>query len=115
MIAQHLQDQFIDDSAHESAGMEEIVRNCTEWPEQVVDFGWRTAFQQHDELEFKFLDSESTITVHEHDLLPRGRPEIYATPRNGELHLEFEGNRRLISEDTVREIFARIKSILGEL
>jgi aryl carrier-like protein len=114
-VAQQLQAQFIDDSAHESAGMEEIIRNCTDWPEQVVDFGWRTAFQQEDEMEFKFLDSGSTITVHEHDLLPRGRPEIYATPRNGRLHLEFEGNRRLISEDTVREVFARIQSVLGEV
>ncbi|KAE8364752.1 hypothetical protein BDV27DRAFT_157514 [Aspergillus caelatus] len=114
-VALRLQAQFIDDSAHESPGMEEIIRNCTDWPEQVVDFGWRTAFQQEDEMEFKFLDSESTITVHEHDLLPRGRPEIYATPRNGRLHLEFEGNRRLLSEDTVREVFARIQSVLGEV
>ena len=114
-IAQRLQAQFIDDSAHESAGMEQIIRNCTDWPEQVVDFGWRTAFQQEDEMEFKFLDSESTISVHEHDLLPRGRPEIYATPRNGRLHLEFEGNRQLISEHTVREVFSRIERALGEL
>ncbi|KUM62352.1 hypothetical protein ACN42_g4754 [Penicillium freii] len=114
-IAQQLQSQFIYDSAHESAGMEEIIRNCTAWPEQVLDFGWRTAFQQEDEMEFKFLDPESTITVHEYDLLPRGRPEIYATPRNGRLHLEFEGNRRLIREDTVREVFARIQGVLDEL
>ena len=114
-IAQRLQAQFIEDSAHESAGMEEIIRNCTDWPEEVVDFGWRTAFQQEDEMEFKFLDSDSTISVHEHDLLPRGRPEIYATPRNGMLHLEFEGNRQLINEHTVLEVFSRIERALGEL
>ncbi|OJJ36076.1 hypothetical protein ASPWEDRAFT_60166 [Aspergillus wentii DTO 134E9] len=114
-IAQQLQAQFIDDSAHESAGMEEIIRHCTDWPEQVVDFGWRTAFQQEDEMEFEFLDAESTISVHEHDLLPRGRPEIYATPRKERLHLEFEGNRQLVDEDTVREVFARIESVLSIL
>ena len=114
-IAQRLQVQFIEDSAHESAGMEQIIRNCTDWPEEMVDFGWRTAFQQEDEMEFKFLDSASTISVHEHDLLPRGRPEIYATPRNGRLHLEFEGNRQLISEHTVRDVFSRIERALGEL
>lgn len=114
-IAQRLQAQFIEDSAHESAGMEQIIRNCTDWPEEMVDFGWRTAFQQEDEMEFKFLDSDSTISVHEHDLLPRGRPEIYATPRNGRLHLEFEGNRQLISEHTVREVFSRIQRALGGL
>lgn len=58
-IAQRLQAQFIDGSAHESAGMEEIIQNCTDWPEHVVDFGWRTAFQQEDEMEFKLLDSDS--------------------------------------------------------
>lgn len=114
-VANQLQAQFLDDSLHESAGMEEIIRNCTDWPEQVVDFGWRTAFQQADEMEFTFLDSGSTITVHEHDLLPRRRPEVYATPRNGRLHLEFEGNRQLISADIVREVFARIQSVLGEV
>ncbi|KAB8269059.1 hypothetical protein BDV30DRAFT_251720 [Aspergillus minisclerotigenes] len=114
-VANQLQAQFLDDSLHESAGMEEIIRNCTDWPEQVVDFGWRTAFQQADEMEFTFLDSGSTITVHEHDLLPRRRPEVYATPRNGRLHLEFEGNRQLISADIVREVFARIQNVLGEV
>ena len=114
-IAHRLQGQFIDDSAHESAGMEEIIRNCTDWPEQVVDFGWRTAFQQGDEMDFKFLDSESTISVHENDLLPRGRPEVYATPLKEELHLEFEGNRRLISENTVQEVLSHLQTALCQL
>ena len=112
-VATQLQKQFIEDSTHEAAGMVEIIRNCTDWPE-VDDFGWRTAFQQEEDAEFKFLGSPSKISFYESDLLPRNRPEIYATPRDGKLDLEFEGNGKLISEDTVRDFFARLQTVLSE-
>jgi aryl carrier-like protein len=101
-IALQLQRQFIEDSRYETAGMEEIIRNCTHWPDEVKDFGWRTAFQQSDDDDdFTFLGTRSRMSFYEPDLLPRNRPEIYATPRDGKLELEFEGNRRLIDEQTV--------------
>jgi hypothetical protein len=113
-VALRLQKQFIEDSTHEAAGMVEIIKNCTDWPEEARDFGWRTAFQQEEGAEFTFLESPSRISFYESDLLPRTRPEIYATPREGKLDLEFEGNRRLISEDTVREFLTRLQTVLNE-
>ncbi|KAH8821998.1 hypothetical protein F5884DRAFT_828155 [Xylogone sp. PMI_703] len=111
-IALKLQSQFIEDSMHEATGMVEIIRNCTEWPEEARDFGWRTSFQQEEADSFTFLGSHSKISFYERDLLPRSRPEVYATPREGKLDLEFEGNRRLISEDTAREFLARLRGLL---
>lgn len=111
-VASQLQVQFIEDSTHEAAGMVEIIRNCTNWPETITDFGWRTSFQQEEETEFSFLGSPSTVSFYERPLLPRNRPEIYATPREGSLDFEFEGNRKLISETTVEEFLTELQSIL---
>ncbi|KAM0262608.1 hypothetical protein ACHAQJ_001653 [Trichoderma viride] len=113
-IASQLQGQFIEDSTHEATGMVQIIRNCTDWPANVTDFGWRTSFQQEEETEFSFLGSPSTISFYDRPLLPRNRPEIYATPREGSLDLEFEGNRKIISETTVKEFLAMLQSILEE-
>ncbi|KAL6790347.1 hypothetical protein GGI42DRAFT_365191 [Trichoderma sp. SZMC 28013] len=112
-VASQLQSQFIEDSSHEAAGMVEIIRNCTDWPKSVTDFGWRTSFQQEEETEFSFLGSPSTVSFYERPLLPRNRPEIYATPREGSLDLEFEGNRKLTSESTVIKFLAELQNILG--
>ncbi|OQE37215.1 hypothetical protein PENCOP_c010G01994 [Penicillium coprophilum] len=114
-IALELQRQLIDDSRYETAGMEEIIRNCTDWPDDVQDFGWRTSFQQEDDRNFTFLGTESRISFYEPDLLPRNRPEIYATPRDGKLDLEFEGNRRLISENDVQRFLQDLESVLSKL
>ncbi|KAL6811929.1 hypothetical protein J3E69DRAFT_377169 [Trichoderma sp. SZMC 28015] len=111
-VASQLQSQFIEDSSHEAAGMVEIIRNCTEWPQNVTDFGWRTSFQQEEETEFSFLGSPSTVSFYERPLLPRNRPEIYATPREGSLDLEFEGNQKLTSESTVIKFLAELQYIL---
>lgn len=100
-IASQLQRQFIEDSIHEAAGMVQIIRECTDWPEEVADFGWRTSFQQEEESEFSFLGSPSSVSFYDRPLLPRNRPEIYATPREGGLDLEFEGNNKLTSRTTV--------------
>lgn len=70
--------------------MQEIVKNCTDWPQSAEDFGWRTAFQQEDDPDFKFLGSPSSVLFYETELLPRSHPEVYATPREGLLDLEFE-------------------------
>ncbi|EHK21622.1 uncharacterized protein TRIVIDRAFT_52861 [Trichoderma virens Gv29-8] len=112
-VALQLQNQFIEDSSHEAAGMAEIIRDCTDWPQDVTDFGWRTSFQQEEETEFSFLGSPSTVSFYERPLLPRNRPEIYATPREGSLDLEFEGNRKLTPESTVIKFLAELQRILG--
>lgn len=114
-VAVKLQQQFTEDSLHESPGMDEIIRQCTCWPEQVRDFGWRTAFQQEEDSSFEFLGSPSSISTYERDLLPRTCPEIYATPQGETLELAFEGNRRLISEDTARESLQRLQVTLREM
>ncbi|RFU81918.1 amp-dependent synthetase ligase [Trichoderma arundinaceum] len=111
-VASQLQDQFIKDSIHEAAGMVEIIRNCTDWPEEVADFGWRTSFQQEEETEFSFMGSQSGVSFYDRPLLPRNRPEIYATPREGNLDLEFEGNGKLTSEDTVKKFLTVLQGIL---
>jgi hypothetical protein len=113
-VAIRLQKQFIHDSVHEAAGMNQIIRNCTDWPDEAEDFGWRTSFQQEEESDFTLLASPSSISFYESHLLPRPRPEIYATPRNGMLDLEFEGNRRLVCEDTVQNFLDRLQIALGE-
>ncbi|KGO55086.1 AMP-dependent synthetase/ligase [Penicillium expansum] len=114
-VALQLQRQLIEDSRYETAGMEEIIRNCTNWPDDAKDFGWRTSFQQEDERNFTFLGTESRISFYEADLLPRNRPEIYATPRDGKLDLEFEGNRQLISEDHVRSFIQGLEKVLSDI
>ena len=113
-VALQLQNQFIEDSTHEASGMVEIIKNCTDWPDHARDFGWRTAFQQEEDAGLIFLSSPSNISFYKSNLLPRTRPEIYATPREGKWDLEFEGNRRLIGEDTVREFLARLQTVLRE-
>ncbi|KAK5993871.1 Nonribosomal peptide synthetase GRA1 [Cladobotryum mycophilum] len=115
-VATQLREQFIEDSTYEAAGMIEIIRNCTEWPEEAKDFGWRTALQQEDEGGdgFTFLGSPSKISHYERDLPARTRPEIYATPRGRHLELEFEGNKKLTPEATVRDFFAQLRIILTE-
>lgn len=112
-VALRLQRQFIEDSLHEAAGMAEIIANCTDWSEEIKDFGWRTAFQQED-TDFEFLGIPSSISYYESDLPARVRPEIYATPRDGQIELEFEGNSKLISEEAVHEFLEDIETILGE-
>ncbi|KAF7526585.1 hypothetical protein PCG10_003976 [Penicillium crustosum] len=111
-VALQLQRQLIEDSRYETPGMEEIIRNCTDWPDDTKDFGWRTSFQQEDDRNFTFLGTESRISFYETDLLPRNRPEIYATPRDGKLDLEFEGNRQLIGEDDVQRIIQGLETVL---
>ncbi|KAJ6178536.1 AMP-dependent synthetase/ligase [Penicillium mononematosum] len=44
-IALQLQRQLIEDARYETAGMEEIIRNCTRWPDDIKVFVWRTSFQ----------------------------------------------------------------------
>ncbi|KAJ5372305.1 AMP-dependent synthetase/ligase [Penicillium concentricum] len=114
-IALQLQRQIIEDSRYETAGMEEIIRNCTDWPDDTKDFGWRTSFQQEDDRNFTFLGTESRISFYDADLLPRNRPEIYATPRDGKLDLEFEGNRQLISENDVQRFIQDLETILSDI
>ncbi|KAK8085892.1 hypothetical protein PG997_007163 [Apiospora hydei] len=113
-LAHRLQSQFIQDSAHEAVGMVQMIKNCTDWPEAVNDFGWRTAFQQQEDGDFTFLGRPSTISFYEGAVPPRVRPEIYATPtKAGKLELEFEGNKKLISEDVVRGVLAGIRDALN--
>ncbi len=112
-IVLQLQSQFIEDSTHEAAGMMEIIRNCTDWPDEARDFGWRTAFQQEEDDEFTLLGGPSSISFYQRDMPPRSRPEIYASPREGQLELEFEGNRKLISEETVRSFLAQLRAVLN--
>jgi hypothetical protein len=113
-VALRLQRQFIEDSLQEAAGMVEIIATCTDWPEEAKDFGWRTAFQQEEDADFKFLGIPSSISYYEGDLPARMRPEIYATPREGQLELEFEGNRKLTSEEAVEEFLAGLEMVLGK-
>lgn len=79
----------------------------------MTDFGWRTAFQQQEDGNFKFLGQPSSIAFYEGAIPSRIRPEIYATPtKNGKLELEFEGNKKLISEDVVRDVLAGLRDAL---
>lgn len=113
-VALRLQRQFVEDLLHETAGMAEIIGNCTDWPDEVENFGWRSAFQQEEDADFRFLGVSSGISYYEADLPARMRPEIYATPRGGQLELEFEGNRKLISEEEVQEFMAGLEKVLRE-
>ncbi|KAH8690320.1 putative nonribosomal peptide synthase [Talaromyces proteolyticus] len=113
-VALRLQEQFIQDSGYETAGMEDIIRSSNNWPEYTADFGWRTAFQQEDGPSLTFLGSTSEISFYSGDLPSRPRPEVYATPRNGKLDIVFEGNRSLIGEDTVQEFLSRLQIVLGD-
>ncbi|PTB66087.1 acetyl-CoA synthetase-like protein [Trichoderma citrinoviride] len=111
-VASQLHSRFIEDSLHEAAGMVEIIKNCTDWPDNAMDFGWRTSFQQEEQSDFSFLGSRSAISFYERPLLPRSRPEIYATPRGGSLDLEFEGNCKLISKAVIEDILTELEYIL---
>ena len=115
-VAKQLHYQFIEDSAHEGLGMDEIIQQCTDWStsRQVKDFGWRTAFQQSEDSEpFEFLGVSSRIAAYERKMLPRTRPEIYATPKKETLVLSFEGNQRLISKETASAIILGLRNILA--
>lgn len=117
-VAKQLHHQFIEDSSHEGLGMDEIIQQCTDWStsRDVRDFGWRTAFQQSEDSDhFEFLGKPSQITAYERKLLPRTRPEIYATPKEETLVLSFEGNQRLISKETASIILLGLRNILADL
>ncbi|RAL12432.1 putative nonribosomal peptide synthase [Aspergillus homomorphus CBS 101889] len=124
-VAQRLQRQFLEDAAHEWAGMEEIIHHCASdrWAQGVRDFGWRTAFQQEEEDGKEEGGSKSgteflgAVSTYQTEQPPRDRPEIYATPRRGgsQLVLHFEGNRMWITEETVQVIFAAIEAVLSDL
>ncbi|KAH8647773.1 hypothetical protein BX600DRAFT_530728 [Xylariales sp. PMI_506] len=112
-VALKLHGQFVDDSSHEAAGMVEIIRNCTDWPAEAKDFGWRTAFQQEDDADFTFLGTPSSISFYDKSFPPRSRPEIYATPKDGKLELELEANTRLISRELAMSFLGELKMVLG--
>jgi amino acid adenylation domain-containing protein len=116
-VAKELHHQFIEDSSHEGLGMDEIIQQCTDWPTSgaVRDFGWRTAFQQRDDLDhFEFLGNPSRVTAYERKQLPRTRPEIYATPKKETLVLSFEGNQRLISKEAGSAILLGLRDIFAD-
>ena len=118
-IANQLHHQFISDSSHEGLGMDDIITQCTDWTatcRDVKDFGWRTAFQQSEDADhFEFLGQPSQVTAYERKLLPRTRPEIYATPKGETLVLSFEGNERLIGREAATGILRGLRDILVEL
>ena len=117
-VAKQLHLQFIQDSSHEGLGMNEIIQQCTDWStlKEVKDFGWRTAFQQSEDLDrFEFLGKPSKNTAYERKLLPRTRPEIYATPKGKTLVLSFEGNQRLIAKDIASAILLGVRDVLVDL
>lgn len=114
-VTQQLHQQFIEDSLHEGLGMDRIIQQCTDWASsrEIRDFGWRTAFQQSEDWDgFEFLGKPSRITAYERKLLPRTRPELYATPKGKTLVLSFEGNQRLISKEMARDILLGLRNIL---
>jgi hypothetical protein len=94
--------------------MGDIIHNCTDWPEEVCDFGWRTSFQQMPDSNVSFSGIQTVISIYKRDLPPRRRPEIYATPIGRELELEFEGGNGLISQSTVEMILGQLQSILKQ-
>ena len=126
-VAEQLHHQFIEDAPHEGLGMTDIIQQCTDWSSissgDVRDFGWRTAFQQRevddddegDVARFELLGRPSHVTSFERKMLPRTRPEIYATPTGKRLVLSFEGNRRLISEKMARAILIGVGDMLADL
>ncbi|KAI6543835.1 NRPS [Pyricularia oryzae] len=114
-VAARLQAQFIEGAAHEAVGMVRIIEGCTGWAaEGVPDFGWRTAFQQPEDGGSSFLGRPSGVGFYEGAVPSRVRSEIYATPVHGDrLELEFEGNKRFVSEEDVREVFAGLRDALS--
>ena len=116
-VAKSLQEQFIEDSRHEAAGMMDIIRGATTWnPDEVHDFGWRTAFQQEGNAELHFLgQNKAEISVFERPHLPRRRCEIYATPNKDRLELSFEGDRALQSEEVSREVIDQLANVLSSM
>lgn len=117
-VAKQLHHQFIEDSSHEGLSMDDIIQQCTGWStsRDIRDFGWRTAFQQSEGSDdFEFLSKPSHLSAYERKLLPRTRPEIYATPKGDTLVLSFEGNQRLISKKTASVILLGLRDILADL
>ncbi|KAL5894823.1 hypothetical protein ACKVWC_000040 [Pyricularia oryzae] len=114
-IAARLQAQFIEGAVYETVGMVQIIKNCTDWAGHgLEDFGWRIAFQQQKDAEFTFLGRPSSVFFYEGAVPSRVRPEIYATPIRGDkLELEFEGNRKFVSEEDVKEVFAGLRDALS--
>lgn len=114
-VAARLQAQFIEGAAHEAVGMVRIIEGCSGWAaEGVRDFGWRTAFQQPEDGRSSFLGRPSGVGFYEGAVPSRVRSEIYATPVHGDrLELEFEGNKRFVSEEDVREVFAGLRDALS--
>ena len=101
--------------------MTDIIDRCTDWTTtfpsssetEIRDFGWRTAFQQSEiddddeEDGFEFSGRKSgRVRAFERRVLPRTRPEIYATPmaKGERLVLAFEGNGRLIGRERARGV-----------
>lgn len=111
-IAQQMQARFIEDSKHEATGMVDIIRRASDWQSSSVDFGWRTAFQQEQDDSFMFLEAPSKVSFYDREVLPRTRPEIYATPSGGKLELQFEGNLQLISRATAEAVLCSLREIL---
>ncbi|KAL8659878.1 MAG: hypothetical protein Q9202_006904 [Teloschistes flavicans] len=118
-VTERLNQQLIEDSMHEGLGMDDIIQQCTDWSvpgNTRRDFGWRTAFQQGDIGDgFEFLGEPSQARIFDRKLLPRTRPEIYATPAGDALVLSFEGNRLLIEEVTASGILGELRDVLLNL
>lgn len=92
-VGTRLQQQFIQNSSFESLGKIELIRNSTDWPEEISDFGWLTSFQQGKSPPLTISGQEYDHGYYARDTFPPDQPELYAFPMDGELKLLFIGRR----------------------
>ncbi|KAJ5433827.1 AMP-dependent synthetase/ligase [Penicillium cf. griseofulvum] len=99
-IIESLQSQFIDSIPHETIGLSEIARQCTDWPQDISEFGSVFYFQN--------IEQQTSVLVGGQDVafvpLPLDRPDPPEPPR---LNVLPRGERQYTLELSVPEQMAK--------
>ncbi|KAI1181191.1 non-ribosomal peptide synthetase [Nemania sp. FL0916] len=111
-LLRQMQDQYLNSLPFETLGLEELKKNCTNWPETTKKFGCCTVYQNfdfHPESEMqeqrvqigvlsrdeKFANEAST-----HDLVIAGEPE----PEGPYMHVTIIANRKVCDDKRVKRM-----------
>ncbi|KAI0100223.1 acetyl-CoA synthetase-like protein [Nemania sp. FL0031] len=90
-----LQKQFIESIPHETVGLLDIVKHCTDWPRDITDFGCWIQYQNIDELALLTIPGAvSSVRIKETWEVPVNKDflEIFAIPNNeGKLTIKIIG------------------------
>jgi amino acid adenylation domain-containing protein len=99
-VIESLQSQFIDSIPHETIGLSEIAKNCTDWPKDISEFGSVFYFQN--------IEQQTAVLVGGQDIafapLPLDRPDPPEPPR---LNVLPRGERQYTLELLVPEQMAK--------